>query len=267
MRTHRHDGLRSAQYFFTEMKHPASNKILIVLPFWNGDRAQAFKLARLLADLEPEHSNLADFLFVARFDCKHGDQTVKYVSRKFNVSTYTSKKRGIGWPAGCNSLFFGGMEWIYHKIASKQIPGYKAVFNMGADCAPLSRNWLKQLTEAWDEEAKKKPLYVAGPMVPGSPIGRSHINGDAQMTSGDLKFLKWLAMDVGDIRVAAGWDWLLSADFERWGWADLPFIKSYWRYPGEFPQSEWDVEVSRGTSFIHGVKGDSLLDLARKNLL
>lgn len=225
------------------------------------------KLARLLADLEDSHSDLADFLFVARFDCTHGEQTVKYVSRKFNVHKYVSKKRGIGWPSGCNSLFFGGMEWIYHKINAGHVPGYKAIFNMGADCAPLTRGWLSQLSAAWDNEAQKKPLYVAGAMVDGSPQGRSHINGDAQICSGDLNFLKWLAMDVGDIKVPAGWDWILAGDFERWGWANFPFIKSYWRYPGEFPQSEWDVEISRGTSFIHGVKDDSLLDLARKNLL
>lgn len=244
-----------------------SNKILIVLPFWAGDRDQAFKLARLLADLEPGHSELADILFVARFDCKHGEQTVKHVSRKFNVHTYTSKKRGVGWPAGCNSLFFGSVEWIYHKMNAGHIPRYKAVFNMGADCAPLSKDWLSQLCGGWDAAAKKKPLYAAGPLIPGSAHGREHINGDAMMLSGDLKFLKWLAMDIEDIRVPAGWDWILASEFERWGWTDFPFIKSYWRYPGQFPQSEWDIEVFRGISFIHGVKGDSLLNLARKNLL
>lgn len=225
------------------------------------------KLARLLADLEPKHSDRADFLFVARFDCKHDDKTVMHVSRKFNIHTYTSKKRGTGWPAGCNSLFFGSMEWIYHKINAGRVPGYKAIFNMGADCAPLSRDWLSQLCDAWDREAKSKPLYVAGAMVPGSPQGGYHINGDAQMISGNVKFLKWLAMDIGDIRVAAGWDWILAGEFERWGWVDFPFIKSYWRYPGEFPQAEWDAEVGRGISFIHGVKNESLINLARKNLL
>jgi len=249
------------------MKPAVSNKILIMLPFWSGDRNQGFKLARLIADLEPKHSDVADFLFVARFDCKHGDQTVKYVSRKFNVHTYTSKKRGVGWPAGCNSLFFGSMEWVYHKMNAGHIPRYKAIFNMGADCVPLSKNWLSQLVDAWDLYSVKAPLYVAGPLVPGAAHGRAHINGDAAVLSGDLRFLKWLAMDVEDMRVPAGWDWVLAGDFEKWGWVDFPFMRSYWRHPGEFDQRGWDKEVDSGVSFIHGVKDDSLLNLARKNLL
>lgn len=245
------------------MKYTASNKILIVLPFWAGDKARAMKLARLLADIEPAHSNEADILFVSRFDCTHGEQTVKHVSRKFNVHKYTSKKRGTGWPSGCNSLFFGSMEWVYHKMNAGHVPGYKAIFNMGADTAPLAKNWISQLVGAWD----KKPVFVGGPMVDGSGQNRTHINGDALMLSGDLKFLKWLAMDVGDIKAPAGWDWILAGDFERWGWADFSFVKSYWRYPTVFTQSEWDVHVSRGTSIIHGVKDDSLIELARKNLV
>jgi len=246
------------------MKYKPTNKILIAMPFWSGDKAQGMKLARLLADLEESHSKQADFLFVSRFDCKHDDATVKHVARKFNTHTYTSKKRGVGWPSGCNSIFFGGLEWIYHKSEAGQIPGYKAIFWMGADTAPLSRAWVSQLCVEW---GRHNNIFAAGPMVPGSAQGRTHINGDAFMFSGELKFLRWLVRDIRDIKAPVGWDWALADQFERWGWADFSFIKSYWRYPVPFTQSEWEAHTQKGVTLIHGVKDDTLLDLARKNLL
>lgn len=243
-----------------------TNKILICLSFWDGDHAQACKLARLLTDLEDRHSELADFLFVARFDAKHDDTTVKYLSRRFNVFTHTSKKRGTGWPNGCNSLFFGSMEWVYHKMAAGKIPNYKAIFNIGADSGPLKRDWLPRISNAWDSTAGHKKIYVAGPFLQGEQGNRDHINGDAMLLSGDLKFLKWLAVTVGDMRVPVGWDWALAGDFKRWGWENFPFIKSHWRRP-YMSHEDWDAEYNDGTVWLHGLKSDDLLDISRKNLV
>lgn len=250
----------------TVAKVNPTNKILIVLPFWEGDKRQAMKLAALLADLENHHSELADFLFVARFDCSHDDATVKYVSRRFNVFTHTSKRRETGWPMGCNGTFFGSMEYIYHKMASGKIPNYKAVFHIGSDSGPLKRDWLPRISSAWDSTAKRKKIYIAGPFLKGELGNRDHINGDAMLISGDLKFLKWLAVTVGGIKAACGWDWGLAGDFCRWGWENFPFIKSHWRRP-YMSHLDWDAEYNDGTVWLHGVKSDDLLDISRKNLV
>jgi hypothetical protein len=251
------------------MKAPVqTNKILIVLPFWEGDRSQAMSLARLLADLEPEHSDYADVLFVARFDQKHDPDTVKYAARRFNVHTYVSQRRGVGWPLGCNSIFFGAMEFIYHKAAAGQIPLYKAVFFMGADTAPLCRGWIEKLSATWDSLNSKKQVYVAGHLIFASPNagGRDHINGDALLLSGDLKFQKWLVKGVQDVRHNAGWDWALAGEFRRWGWAGIPFIRSEWQRLAPFTQTDWDRQISQGIFIFHGQKDQTLLELARKNL-
>src|SRR6476660_7427789 len=100
--------------------------MLICLPFWEGDKLQCMTLAKLLADLEETHSTKADVLFIARFDCKHDMDVVRNISRKFNVYTHTSKRRGTGWPMGCNSLFFGTLEWVYYKMAGAQVPHYRS---------------------------------------------------------------------------------------------------------------------------------------------
>jgi hypothetical protein len=252
------------------VKTPAepSNKILIVLLFWEEDKAQAMKLARLLADLEPKHSDQADFLFVSRFDCAHDKQTELEVSRKFNVFSFTSKRRGVGWPIGCNSIFFGAMDWVYNKIAYGKVPHYKAVLFLGADSAPLKKDWLRQIHAAWDEANKHKKTYVAGALVPGVPgETHDHINGDCIMLSGNLKFLRWLAIGVQDIKFSAGWDWLLANDFcNRWGWADFPFIKSLWRKPS-FSEQDWLEWTRQGVTWIHGIKNEDLLNISREKLL
>lgn len=243
-----------------------TNKILICLPFWEGDRQQAMKLARLLTDLESQHSDLADFLFVARFDCAHDDETVRYVTRRFNTFTYTSKKRGTGWPNGCNSIFFGAMEWIYHKMSVGKIPNYKAIFNIGADSGPLRKDWLPKISAAWDSTVARRKICVAGPFLKGEQGNRDHINGDAILLSGDLAFMKWLAVKVGDMRVSVGWDWALAGDFCKRGWENFPFIKSHWRRP-YMSHVDWDAEYNDGTVWLHGVKSDDLLDISRKNLV
>jgi hypothetical protein len=239
-----------------------SNKILITILFWKNDRAQAMKLARLLADLEPDHSISADILFVSRFDCKHDVETEKYAARKFNIYSYTSTRRGVGWPLGCTSIFFGAMEWIYHKMAGGKIPQYKAVLILGADSVPLRRDWLAQMHMAWDAANKVTEICAAGALIPNP--ARDHINGDCCMLSGSLSFLKYLAVNVSDGTV--GWDWALAPEFKKRGWADFPFVKSLWRCP-TFTQESWDQFTAARVSWIHGVKDFSLLELSRKNLL
>lgn len=234
-----------------------------MIPFWAGDRDCAFKLARLLADLEESHSEKADLLFVSRFDCKHDAATIQYVSRSFNVFTHTSQRRGTGWPMGCNSLFFGSLEWIYHKMANNQTLHYKGVLMLGADGAPLCKDWLSQFVTAWKGLEGKS--VVAGALIddPHHP----HINGDCMMLSTNLKFLGWLVNGVCDIRVPAGWDWVLSYEFQARGWANFPFVKSYWNKRNDFTDDEWEREMGSGTIYVHGQKGFSLLDMARKKLL
>lgn len=222
-------------------------------------------LARLIADLEPIFCDKADFMFVARFDTKQDGPTVKAVSQKFNVLTHTSPKRMTGWPMGCNGVFFGAMEWIYHKVADGKIPGYSAIFNMGADSAPLRRGWIETLKHAWDLANSSRRIVMAGALLPAG--GRDHINGDAAMLAGDLPFLRWLATEASGMKVNAGWDWHLAPRFAEKGWMNFPFIKSAWGRTVEFSETDWDNEVAQGTVFFHGQKGFSLLDMARRKLL
>lgn len=247
-------------------KHQPSSKMLIVLPFWEADRGQAMTLARFLADLEPTHSERADFLFVARFDCQQDPPTVDAVSAKFNTYTFISPKRMIGWPLGCNGIFFGAMEWCYSQIAAGRIPGYKFIFVTGPDACPLDKGWIARLHREFDAMNSGKQVCVSGCLL--SHGGREHINGDAILLTGELTFLKWLALQAAGMHAKSGWDWHLASQFRDWGWENLPCIKSVWNRNVPFTDYDWFNEVeSARTVYFHGQKGFSLLELARTKLL
>jgi hypothetical protein len=241
-----------------------ANQILIALQFWEGDKARAMELARFLADLEPVKQQQADFLFAARFDCDPDPATVAYVSRKFNVYTLKSKRQAIGWPDGCNELWFSVMEWVQSLVFYKKIPQYKAIFTCEADGAPIIQDWVNWLSLEWDRVNRPKPVCMAGALIPPIPgcTDRWHINGNALM-SGNPKFLYWIARRIGGSRPGCGWDYCLAGDFQRIGWADVPGIKSIYNTPTFTPEQYVEM-IKNQWVWIHGVKDTSLIRMGRE---
>lgn len=239
-----------------------TGKVAIALQFWAGDIKQAAKLSRFITDLQPHHAPDVDFLFVARFDCPHDAEMAKYASRKFNVRQIRSKRRGKGWPHGCNDLWFGLMDELYLGISAHRLPQYKFVFTFEADNVPVSPRWLQHFIKHWDAANAEAPTYVMGAELL-SPA--QHINGNA-LFSCRMPFLHWLTRDVNASHPKMGWDYFLAHDFRKWGTAIMPDLQSYWNTTTFSPQ---DVEncFGRGDVWVHGIKDDSLLDAARKRLL
>lgn len=212
------------------------------------------KVARLIADLEPGLSERADFLFISRFDTGHDQPTVQHVSRKFHTYTFVNKRRGVGWPHGCNDLFFGTMDWIYSHSEHKMIPDYKAVMLLESDSCPLHSGWIQQMHEGWD----KANVKVYGPLLPNGP----HINGNCLMSC-EMEFLKWISREKGGCTPCGGWDYLLFNEFHRRGAADAPGMKSHWRIDN-VPIETYEALLKQGVYFLHGCKDDSLINLVRK---
>lgn len=232
-------------------------KILIALQYWDGDRTNALALARYLADLEPEHSKDADFLFMARFDSSLDEATIKHVARKFNVFSVKSRRRGVGWPCGCNELWFSVMEWVQSMVGHKKTPHYKAIFTCEADGAPIPRDWVKRMSAEWDRVNTPRPIVMAGAMQANGP----HINGNALM-SGDLNFLTWIGRRVGGVVVDCGWDYCMATDFHRRGWADIPGMKSLYNTP-TFSAQQYEDMVKQDWIWVHGGKDQSLINFGR----
>jgi len=237
------------------------DKILLALQFWHGDSQMAYRLAKLLADIQPAHCERADLLLIHRFDCQFDTAIRPLLSRKFNLHVYQCRRRGTGWPYGCNDLWLGTMEWLYHSL-SKPDWGtpYKAVFTFEGDGAPLVPDWISRLEKRWDAV---QPCFVAGHYIKDHP--RPHINGNA-MFSCHPGFLKWLTRDISTVNCAAGWDYYLAPRFKQWGQADIPEIRSYWG--SETMTDEWFANELRSEAvWIHGIKDDSLHRHVAKRLL
>lgn len=238
-------------------------KILLALQYWAGDKAQAMELARLIADLEPRHSDDVDFLFVSRFDCDHDLKTVDYVSTKFKVFHHINRhRRGTGWPAGCNDLWFGTMDFVYSWTEAKLMPEYDFVLTFEADCSPLGPHWYRPLMKAWTEANRKKPVNMLGAMVEHPA---PHVNGNA-MFSGKLPYLHEISRKIGGCSPIHGWDFYLTRDFSRLGWGNCDHIKSFWQRKTMTPE-EVDGLITSGVTFLHGVKDYSVLEYVRKRFI
>lgn len=243
-----------------------TQKMLIILQFWQGDKAPALKLAKYLADLEQRHTDVADFLLVSRFDCQNDPTTVEYLSRKFNTFQYTTRRQGTGWPHGCNELWFGAMEWAFFMMEAKKIPHYKCMFTCEADGAPVLRDWLDKMSFQWDLLQQNKKVYVAGPLIPGHVTGGwDHINGNC-IFSGDFGFLNWLVRKVNGVPANIGWDYVLASEFKRWGWSDMPLMRSYYNRP-TFSDEEYNQMLRENLLWVHGDKSGCLIDRGYKTLL
>jgi hypothetical protein len=238
-----------------------SGKVLIVIPFWHGDVDQATRLSDLLTDITTEHSDLADILFLARFDTAIPEPAVRYAAKRFNVHKYQSRRKEVGWPHGCNGTLIGAMEWLYGRVKAGTYPRYKCAFIAEGDSAPLTKDWLLRVHNTWDAAAKKKAV-IAGPIVNAGGI--DHVNGGGCLLSASLPDQKWLNQ-ILHRSLMAGWDWALAYQFEKRGWMNVPGMRSYW-HSSAFDETRWHVERAQDVWWIHGVKDDSLTKLARKFL-
>lgn len=233
---------------------------LICSQFWPGDQKRAMENALLIAENEPTKNKQVDFLFAARFDASHDRKVVDQVARKFDVRQMTTRSRVTGHPDGCWMLWFSIVEWVYSMRCANKLPAYKWIFPFEADTAPISKNWIAEISEDWDKHQK----YVVGSET---FHWCHHINGNL-MLSGDLNFLKWLVMGVtsGGVRPGGAWDLDLFPKFARWGVGFSPRIKNVCGKPS-LNQEEFDYFRNQGVSFLHGVKSNDLYNLSRKNLL
>jgi len=239
------------------------SKLLLALQYWERDRDQAMRVAQLIADLEPAHNDQVDFLFVSRFDCPHSLKNIESVSSKFKVFHHINRnRRGTGWPAGCNDLWFGTMDRIYALVEARQMPEYEAILTFEADACPLGPYWHQTLLKAWREANKKKVVKVFGAMVQHP---KPHINGNG-LFSGDKQFLHEVSRKIGGCPPIYGWDFYLTKEFSQLGWDNCPYIKSFWQEKTMAPE-QIDGLIASGVSFLHGVKDDSVIDHIRKRFV
>lgn len=236
------------------------SRLLIALQFYPGDQAEAMQLARLMADLEPQHRRDADLLFCGRFDCVHDWDTINYCCSKFNIATFLTRRKATGWPAGCNEMWHDLVDLMVENRIFNLGPAYDAILTCEADCVPMVSDWINRLKEAW---LNRTPgALIAGHLAKSN--NHAHINGNL-LLSGHLADLQQVQKLRGS-PPHIGWDYHHAFWFSRAGWAVIPEIVS-WHSTQHFTEEDWDKLVANGCAFFHGVKHGRGIPLAYKRLL
>lgn len=146
--------------------------MVLNIQFWEGDKVMAMALARLIADLEDKPRQ--DYvLFSARFDCEFDEETIEYVSKKFRVLKYKTKRNATGWPAGPNQMMGCSYEFVYNKWRKGGLPDVDYIMFIEADCVPLRNGWIDEL----HAEIKGSGKKVLGALIKGGIPGQ-HVNGN-----------------------------------------------------------------------------------------
>lgn len=120
--------------------------ILIVLPFWEGDKTQAIEICKIVAGLQGSHAGQTAHIMLAhRQDCKLDPNMIKIVAPKFNVITYQCTSPLKGWPQGPNGMF--GSTMI--NIANNRNLNYECIYWLEPDAVPIRPNWFWDLVLEW----------------------------------------------------------------------------------------------------------------------
>ncbi len=228
-------------------------KMVVALQFWEGDKARAMHLARLIADIEPAKNEQVDIAFVARFDAKHDKETIAKVSEKFGVWELTGRRRGIGWPHGCNELALD----LLQQSAERSKPGgpwagYKALYLIESDVLPMCKNWLARLSDEWDV-AQENGKFCVGAWCPfHSAVG--HLNGNMIVAPDITLRIKGLER----VPPRAGWDAYFAPKFSP-HWHKSILLQNHYDYRSNIPPEILFSCVDGVTppAVVHGVKDRS----------
>lgn len=244
------------------------DKILVTIPYWEGDKERAMTLAKLLASAPLQPTHPVDFLFVARADCQHDEEGLASVASRFKVIKHRGTSQKTGWPAGCNGLTFDVFDfWLETLKSPERREDYKAFFFCAPDVIPLSKGCLDYLHTAWEKINKSGKVYWAGALVDNLYLDRRvHVNSDCLLVPPDIEFLSWLTSQRELVPDTWGIDSCLAGALRVRGWRGLPGIRSAWNTTSISEDIFNDLQA-HGVVWFHGVKDSSGIELSKKLLI
>jgi len=233
-------------------------KIVICLQYFDGDRGNALRLARLIADIQPAWTADFDFMFVPRFDSTFDRATIQYVSRKFNVWTHLSTRREMGWPAGCNGVVHSVFMDAIQRVKDGRWAGVDGVWFIEADSLPLTKDWLQRIATEWGQARAAGKLVMGAWQSEWSPQG--HLNGN-------MLFVPDLASRVRGLEGCPPhmpWDTFHAPKFAK-VWHKSDQMVNFYKRVRVKPEELWGPD--KKWVFVHGVKDDTGYELVKERLL
>ena len=124
-------------------------KILVVIPYWDGDRVQAETTALLAGDLLEKRSESVSLCFLHRMDSQQPrPKVVDKAMEKFDkVLVRRCGRSGSGFPHGCNEMAYFILAWPAHD--PKLFKDFDATLILESDCVFTRKNWDTELVEEW----------------------------------------------------------------------------------------------------------------------
>jgi len=149
--------------------------LVVAIQYYADDEHAALRLARLLADIEPQRRDDVIIAFARRFDCPPSGAlsgTFLHVGKKFGVINLPSIREATGHPDGCNGIWRSTMEQLSSSWYRGNL-GACSVFTVEPDGCPLSADWADRI------QAEHRRAVRAGKRVSGCLIEQPfpHVNG------------------------------------------------------------------------------------------
>lgn len=221
-------------------------RFLLAIQFWEQDKKQALRLAKLLTQLRPEGYDIVDLALVHRFDCEP-PKAREFEDFFKNIYVLGTTRRETGHPGGCNGMWHDLMDQSYYLHKNNQWE-YEFLLTTEADSCPLIVDWDEKLMAAWLRE----PGVVMGHWIKQhSTVG--HINGNALFDP----CLTSMSQRLIGTPHNKSWDTWHAPLFKKLGWADIPEIRSHYDSKN-FDSKIYDDLAKAGCVWLHGYKDDSL---------
>lgn len=249
--------------------------MILALQFYEGDKDNAMKLARLLADIESTPRNDVLLALVCQpgtlLDGRVKD-TIDYCSKKFVVEHVVSRYGAKGWADGSGQLWTGTMEH-FHEQWKKGLVSFDTIFTFdGGDGIPLRRDWIDVLKREHSRALSLGKLVVGckKEMIGGNKSGkwrpRTHINGNMilHLSIWD-KYASLHQVPLGaSMMMSNTWD-MYHADVFLVEAMPTGFIRSEWRKRGLNETILQDR--ARHSVWLHGYRDYDIAGTARKFLM
>lgn len=221
--------------------------LLICLPFWQGDKNQAYDISKIIAGLQPHHvGNVAHVMLIARQDCSHDENMIKIVMAKFNTFTHISNSPLRGWPQGPNGMFADTMIYIANNAKNK----YECIYWLEPDAVPICPNWFADLLTAWRTRHPSSLVVGCRGDAHGDGTG-DHITGCALYHPDIARLLPEVTRSTGQ-----AWDWEHRNKIVQVG-GHTAMIENWYKATNA-PVGIMD-RVNVGVRIIHGFKDRSVV--------
>lgn len=233
--------------------------LAIALQFWAGDQEQALRLARFLADIEPEPRDDVLFIFARANELEMSpalEAAELYCGRKFPVIHVVSGRQGKGHLGGSYAIWAGTAEKCWQNFSTSRSWPWQHVFFIEHDGVPLARDWIDRIARAHAANLLLNKR-VTGARMEACPCCPCHVNGSLVM---DLRC--WAERPtLWTCPPGKAWDCFHAETLlSEWG-PNVPIVNLYGAQ--DISPSVFQV-LSNGRAWLANVKDESAWNCAQR---